>query len=421
MQVGDHTDILIAGAGQSGLSVSYFLKNHNIPHFVLEQDVIGASWQSQRWDSFKMNSPNQLNLLPGDSINGEHPEAFWTAHEFATRLNLYVTHHGLPVIEKTKVLSAEKSPDDPAFIVTVEENNHVKKIKARQLVVASGAQNHPKIPSHSNKVPSHIFQIHSSAYRNPTQLPKGATLVVGSATSGVQITEELLDAGRKVYLVTSPVGRIPRRYRGRDIMAWLAELQIFDKPASMAQPHELKMPAPLLSGIGEFGHTVSLQSLHKKGATIMGYLRDVDENKLEFEPNAADHIRFGDTFSTQFKSAVDQYVQSVGLPAAPPDNDEADTPDDDVLSATGQSQLSWSDHTITSIIWATGYGANYEWLKLPAFDPDGKPIHTDGKSIIPGLYFMGLHWQRKLKSSLIYGVCEDAEAIAQAILQHHDS
>jgi putative flavoprotein involved in K+ transport len=411
-------DVAVIGGGQAGLSTSYLLKKSNLNHIVFERGQIGDCWRSQRWDSFVLNSPNQFNLLPDEIPDYDHPEAFISGIQFADRLTRYANKYQLPVRENSKVSSVEKTNDGKYFSITVNQNGQTETWKSRQIVIASGGQTHPKIPSISKELPANITQLHSSEYRNPVQLPSGAVLVIGSATSGVQIAEDLIAANRKVYLATSAVARVPRRYRGRDVMAWMADMGFFDKPTAVAEQKEIEMEAPLMSGIGEFGHTISLQSLHKQGVVLLGYMDHVENNVFHFRNNLAENIAFGDMFSSQVKQGVDQFIAATGWPAGPPETDEADIPDESIMNTDPITRLDCSEKNITSIIWATGFTCDWSWVRLPVFNTHGLPIHSNGISPVNGVYVIGLPWLRNLKSSLIYGTADDAAEITKAIVQN---
>lgn len=241
-------DVVVVGGGQSGLSASYFLKQQGLQHIVLERGRIGASWRSQRWDSFKLNTANKLNVLPGDKYEGNDPDGFCTAAEYVSMLEAYVQRFQLPVIEDVTVTSIEKV--DGLFKITGNKTWY-----SQQVIIASGEQNEYKMPAFA----ASMHQLHAAQYRNAAQLPPGAVLVVGSAQSGVQIAEDLLENGRDVFLSTSMVPRVPGQYRGRDIMDWLVLMKFFD-----ATKEEVPFKPPLLTGIGKCRRTISLQSLAKK-------------------------------------------------------------------------------------------------------------------------------------------------------------
>lgn len=411
-------DVIIIGAGQAGLSTSYLLNKKNIEHIVFERDQIGSSW-TKRWDSFKLNSPNHTNVLPGEKADTTEPIRFFTGKEFVNHLHQYALKSELPVQENSTVTALTKSHLDSSFLIEVNHNGKTETWKAKQIVVASGGEVKPKLPSIRNLFPKNIYQIHSSEYRNPAQLPAGDVLIIGSATSGVQIAEDLSAANRNVYLSTSSVARLPRRYRGRDIMDWMTDLHFFEKPTSEAEDFELNMKAPLMSGVGDQGHTISLQSLEAKGVKLLGYLKHVENNKLIFENNLADHIAFGDGFSSQIKDGIEQLISGTQMQALPLEEDEADMPVQEISGREPILELDIIDNNIKTIIWATGFTSEFSWVNLDVFDERKKPIHHNGITSVQGLYFMGLPWQRNLKSSLIYGTAGDAEEVTEAVLKYH--
>src|SRR5215204_1655367 len=219
-------DVIVIGAGYSGCAASYHLKEHGLSHIIFERGKIGESWRSQRWDNFRFNSTNKLNILPGDDPEPANPDLFLSAPAFVSALENYVGSHQLPVVENSKVISIEKPGE--VFVASISCNNEVKKYFSKQVIIASGVANEIKIPALAKNISKDIKQLHTGEYKNAKQLPEGAILVVGGAQSGCQITEDLLDAGRKVYLSTSMVPRIPRWYRGKDIFYWVKEAGFYD-------------------------------------------------------------------------------------------------------------------------------------------------------------------------------------------------
>jgi putative flavoprotein involved in K+ transport len=403
-------DVIVVGGGYAGLSSSYYLKKQGLNHVVFERGKIGESWRSQRWDSFTLNSANKLVALPGKPYEGNNPDAFCLMPEFISSLEEYVSIFGLPVTENSKVISIEKPGE--FFNVTVSTNDHIQNYSCRQVIIASGVANEIKIPSFAKNVPGNIRQLHTSEYRNAKQLPGGSVLVVGSAQSGCQIAEDLADAGRKVYLSTSMVGRTPRWYRGKDIMDWLIDIKFFDARAEeIKDPTMLHMRAPQLTGTGDGRTTISLQSLAKKGIMILGKMENIDGQNVLFQPNAPMFVKFADEFSNKVKEMIEGFILKNQLPAPPPEKDEADIPDINAVCASSITSLNLYDNNIRSIIWSTGFNADFSYIKLPVFDSEGNPKHQDGVSIIPGLYFLGLPWLRIRKSVLLYGIKDDAEFI----------
>lgn len=407
-------DVIIVGAGHAGLSASYFLKKHGLDHIVFERGNIGESWRSQRWDSFMMNTADKLNVLPGSHYRGNAPEGFSPAADFVAGLEAYKAAFQLPVIENATVLSIEKPDEAGLFKVTVSVNGAVNTCRCRQVIVASGEMNGVKAPPFAGSISPHIMQLHTGEYRRPSQLPDGAVLVVGSAQSGCQITEDLIDGGRKVYLSTSMVPRVPGHYRGKDIMDWLVAMNFFNVPtAAVTDPATFRMRAPLLTGAGGLRRTISLQALARKGAVMLGKMKGAGPGTAFFQPDAAVNIRFGDDFSAKAKEMIDAFIVKNGIEAPAPDTDENDIPDAHLSAASSLSLLNLEECGIRSIIWATGFGADFSYLKTPVLDKEGIPLHQNGISTVAGLYFLGLHWLRSKKSGIIFGISDDAEFISR--------
>jgi putative flavoprotein involved in K+ transport len=265
-------------------------------------------------------------------------------------------------------------------------------------------------------VSPHIVQMHAGEYRHAGNLPEGAVLVVGSGQSGVQIAEDLLYSGKKVFLSTSMVARIPRRYRGKDVLDWFTIAGFMDQRVhEVDDPDILTMAQPQLSGMGPRGKSVSLQSLAAKGAVILGKAIHMEEDLVSLQPDAAAHIHFGDDYSQRVKGMIDEYIGKARIDAPAPEPDPDDAPDEHAQYASHETSLNLKEKGITAIIWSTGFTGDFSYIKLPVFDDYGHPQHQEGLTDIDGLYFLGLPWMRKRKSGLIYGIEEDAEFICRRI------
>jgi putative flavoprotein involved in K+ transport len=323
----------------------------------------------------------------------------------------------LPVKENYKVISIQKPGE--LFIVTVSSNDGVKNYLSRQVLIASGASNEIKIPSLAKSVSNDIRQFHTSEYKNAEQLPRGAVLVVGGAQSGIQITEDLVNAGRKVFFSTSMVGRIPRWYRGRDIFYWLKDIRFYDESAEeVKDPKLFDLRPPHVAGTGNGKESLSLQSLAKKGAVILGKLKNVESGTVFFEPNAADHIKFADEFSQKIKKMIDDYIIQNKMSAPPPHYDEPDIADVNASCACPITELDLRENNINTIIWSTGFDHDHSFIKLPVFDEKGKLIHKHGIPVYSGLYFLGHPWLRNRKSTILFGIIEDVDFVVDHICNY---
>jgi putative flavoprotein involved in K+ transport len=413
---GSILEVIVVGAGHAGLSLSYYLKHLGLEHMVFERGRIGESWRSQRWNSLTLNTVNRLNALPGSSHKIKKPEKFGTPLEFVNTLELYVSGFQLPVSENSNVLSVQKPTGSPYFIVTVShENEPPRTYNSWQVVIASGSLNQKTIPSFASAISADVQQIHSSEYKDPSQIQDGAILVVGSGQSGCQITEELLEAGRTVFFSTSKVPRVPRRYRGKDIMDWLIEAKYYEMRTNAVSDTEmLTMREPVLSGLGD-GHTISLQHLASKGAILTGTMKDGKDHDVLFEPNALEHVKYADDFSSNVKEMIDTFIRKIQQEIPEPEVDEADLFVELPDLVAPITSLNLPENNIKAIVWATGLKGDFDFIKLPVLDGEGVPKHDNGSTGVEGLYFIGLPWLRSRKSNLICGIKDDAGFISNKI------
>jgi putative flavoprotein involved in K+ transport len=402
-----HHHTVIVGGGQAGLGVSYYLAQKGIEHTVLERGNIGESWKTQRWDSFSLNTPNCFSGLPGDEDRMEDPGAFMSRDEFVDYLQDYAQRFGLPVQTGIAVTRIGNNGSN-----TYRVETSAGEMTADNVVIASGCQNRPKVPKVCSEIPASILQVHSGDYKRPDALPDGAVLIAGSGQSGVQIAEDLLEAGRKVYLATSKVGRVFRGLRGRDLLEWAVEIGFYDQAiGDLEDPRMAYMAQPQVSGT-RGGHTVSLQGLEKMGATLLGRLQGCTDGKLQFADNLAENIIFADEVSAKFRGMIEGYIAKQGIDAPSAEEDEADLPDPQPQDRKPPAELDPEEANITSLIWCTGFGGDFDWIDDIELDKKGVPVHENGVSSRQGLYFCGFPWLSKRKSGLVLGITEDAAYIA---------
>jgi len=231
--------------------------------------------------------------------------------------------------------------------------------------------------------------------------------------------EDLVAGGRTVYLASSKVGRVPRRYRGKDVFDWLTRMKYYDVlKDTVTDPNELTVTTPLVSGVGIRGHTVSLQSLHKQGVQILGRLKNIENDTIIFDTNAGEHVRCGDDFSENIKARIDDYILQSGIPADESEDNDPDQPDINASCAQLVSSVNCNDKNINTVIWTTGFTGDFSWIHLPVLTHDGEPIHHNGVSPVPGLYFIGFPWLRSRKSGILYGITDDAAFIVSEIMKY---
>ena len=398
-------DTLVVGGGQAGVAMSEHLSKCGVPHLVLERGRIAERWRSQRWDSLVANGPAWHDRFPGMEFPLTGADGFPSKEEVADYFAAYAKQINAPIRCGVEVKLAQRNVGRPGF--RVETSDGV--IEANSIVAATGPFQVPVIPA---LVPGdvHILQIHSSAYRNPGQLPKGAVLVVGAGSSGVQIADELQRAGRRVYLSVGPHDRPPRAYRGRDFCWWLGVLGKWD----------LETPGPgtehvtiAVSG-ARGGETIDFRRLAARGLTLVGMTKTYQDGVLTFAPDLAKNIARGDANLMSLLDEADAYVARNGLDLPEEPGLRRIEPDPECV-ANPLRELDLAEAGIATIIWATGFAVDYSWLKVDAFDEKGRPRHQRGVSTEPGIYFLGLPWQSRRGSSFIWGVWHDAKHVADRI------
>jgi putative flavoprotein involved in K+ transport len=404
-------ETVVIGAGQAGLIMSWHLQRAGRPHVVLDRrETLGGGWQD-RWDGFVLVGPNWTTALPGFPYEGPDPDAFMARDAVAARMRAYAEVIGAPVQLSTAVtrLSTERAAGRR---FRLETSNGP--IDADEVIVATGAFHRPKIPAAAAGFPARIAQVHSHAYRSVGRLPPGGVLIVGSGQTGVQLAEELRDAGRDVVLSVGRCGRYPRRYRGHDIFRWIRLLaeqgpergtplptvdQLADRRLRFAcNPH--------LSGHAG-GHDANLRQMAVDGVRLVGRFVEASGERVTFAPDLGSNLSYADAyFDDAFRPLIDAFVERSGIVV---------TEDDRAWPAHEPPEVTELDlrrADISTVLWTTGYAPDYDWLELPILDEFGVPRQTRGISEVPGLTFIGLLWQHNRASANLAGVALDAEYLA---------
>jgi len=398
-------DTLVVGGGQAGLAMSEHLSKCGVPHLVLERHRIAERWRSERWDSLVANGPAWHDRFPGMEFADIHPDGFAPKEKVADYFVAYARQIAAPIRCGVEVKLVQRNAGRPGFRIETSDGP----IEANNVVAATGPFQRPVMPA---LVPENdcLFQIHSSAYRNPGQLPEGAVLVVGAGSSGVQIADELLRAGKRVYLSVGPHDRPPRAYRGRDFCWWLGVLGKWD--AETPGPGTEHVTIAVSGARG--GETIDFRRLAAQGMTLVGRTTSYEDGRMSFAGDLAESVARGDANYISLLNEADAYVARSGLdlPAEP---DARKIGPDPACMTDPILELDLAEAGVTSIIWATGFAADYSWLKVDAFDEKGRPRHQRGVSVQPGIYFLGLPWQSRRGSSFIWGVWHDAKHLADRI------
>jgi putative flavoprotein involved in K+ transport len=402
----ERIETVIVGGGQAGLATSYWLRQLGREHVVLERAPQPAPVWTHRWDSFTMVTPNAALRMPGATYEGNDPDGFLTRAEIAGYFEAYVVRFALPVRCDTTVTAVEPAGERGYRVRTTAGD-----LLAENVVIATGFHQMPKIPAMASALPGDIAQLHTDAYRNPASLPEGAVLVVGSAMSGCQIAEELYQAGRRVYLATGATGRVPRRYRGRDIIDWLEQIGFFELTLEQMPPGSTRFDSiPHVSGANG-GHTLNLHQFARDGVTLLGRLRGFEGASAIFAPNLHENLASADGFEAMVLGMIDGYIDAHGLNIP---TDELPVLRDG-FDAPIVERVDLSAAGIRTVIWATGYAIDYSLVKLPVHDADGFPIQDRGVTRYPGLYFAGMPWMPSESSGFLIGIDRATKHIAAHI------
>jgi putative flavoprotein involved in K+ transport len=402
----DKIDTVIVGGGQAGLAISYYLKREGREHVVLEQaPAVANAWRNQRWDSFTLVTPNFQVRMPGAEYSGKDPFGFLSRAEVVKYFDDYVETFELPVLCGLAVTSVEKS--QRGYLIRTSGGNY----RAANVVIATGLFQSPKIPEFSSAVSSRILQIHSMDYRNPSLVPPGPVIVVGTGQSGVQIAEELYQSGRKVYLSIGSAGRVPRRYRGRDINEWLTHMGVFDtRVDELKSPRAKFAPHSQISGKNG-GSSLNLHQFARDGVVLLGHVHGVRDNRLVLATDMKAMLAKVDQFEVDTLRRVDDYIDRMGLDAptevVPQLRDGYEQAEIDTLDLNAAE--------VRTIVWATGYNFDFSLVRLPVADADGYPIQKRGVTEHDGLYFLGLPWLHNRRSGILFGVGDDAAYVAAHI------
>jgi putative flavoprotein involved in K+ transport len=412
MDLPPRTDTAIVGAGHSGLAMSRLLSLAGRDHVVIERrETLGGGWQD-RWDAFRLVSPNWTTALPGQPYEGSEPDAFMPRDSIVATVRHYAETVGAPVVTGTRVRHVTPRAGG-GFDLETDRGP----LEADRVVVATGAFHVPRIPEVAAALPARITTLHSHAYRRESDLPAGAVLVVGSAQTGCQLAEELQDAGREVYLSVGSAGRVPRRYRGRDIFRWLGALAVRGPSVGVALPTLDQLPSPQarfngnpsLSG-HKGGHSTDLRAMAESGITLVGRIDAVDGERLRLAPGLNSTLdRIGAFFGERFQPIIDKFIDLAGEDAQPDDNvwSTFQPPDPETLDL-GRAGIS-------TVLWTSGFRPDYGWIEAPVTDQMGLPRTNHGASDVPGLFFVGALWQTNQASATLFGPQVDGRHVADAM------
>jgi putative flavoprotein involved in K+ transport len=405
-----HYPVVIVGAGQAGLSLSYYLNQADIDHLIVEKRSPVHTWRTQRWDSFSLVTPNWQCDLPGWPYKGDDPHGFMLKDQINEWLKGFVEMVDPPVLNNTEVLKVKKIEVKNYFEVKTTHGDFT----ANQVVIASGGYLKPIIPRFAERFPQSMAQIHSAQYSNPNKLPNGPVLVVGSGQSGSQIAEDLHLAGRKVFLATGDAPRCARFYRGKDVVDWLAEMNYYEMPVTSH---------PLKEGVRDNtnhyvtgrdgGRDIDLRKFALEGMELFGLMTGLVGEELTFMPNLKNNLDHADAIFNGINASIDKFIESKHIKAPPASVYEP------VWTPTEErTKLNYKDAGIKSIVWCIGFSPDFTFVDSPVFNGKGEPVHTRGITNEKGLYFLGLPWLHTWGSGRFSGVARDAKYLHHSIVQN---
>jgi len=397
-------DVVVIGAGHSGLAMSHALSSRSIEHVVLERGEVAHSWRTERWDSLRLLTPNWMSRLPGHRYRGDDPDGYMTVSEVVDFVAGYARRITAPVVTQTTVTRVE--PEADGYRVTTDRGAWL----CRALVLATGAFNVPVIPRVAEGVPTGVAQVTAQDYRNPARLEQGGVLVVGASATGLQLAQEIHRSGRSVTLAVGEHVRMPRSYRGRDIQWWMLASGVLDQRIEDTDDpvRARRVPSPQLVGTPERA-TLDLNALKAQGIDIVGRLAGIRDGKAQFSGSLRNVCALADLKMNRLLKLFDEWAERTGIGnEIGPVERHSDT---DVGAAPALGVKLGSD--VRTIVWATGFRPDYSWLDVPSvLDRRGQLKHDRGIGDAPGLYVLGLPYLRRRKSSFIHGAEDDVRELS---------
>ena len=401
---------VIIGAGQAGLAISRCLAERGVEHVTLERSRVAERWRSERWDSLRLLTPNWMSRLPGYSYQGPDPDGYMTMPEVVDYLEDYAESSRVPLETQTDVRRVSATVD--GYFVETSRGNW----RARNVVIATGYCDRPAVPPMAHQLPRHIHQLSPTAYRSPDLLAHGGVLIVGAAASGIQLADEIADSGRRVVLSVGRHTRMPRRYRGRDILWWLDRMGVLDETTGDVFDLEASRGQPALQLVGrpDFA-TIDLGRLAAKGVRMTGRALGAEGGRVHFDQDLIATTTAADVKLVGLESRIDAFIDELGLShdEAPPEDFAPLWPR--FFDASAPICLDLESEDIRTVIWATGFRRAYPWLAVPVLDRYGEIRHDRGITPAPGLYVLGMQFQHRRKSAFIDGVGDDAAFLARHI------
>lgn len=401
-----HVDTVIIGGGQAGLALSRSLRDRGVEHVVLERGRVGERWRSERWDSLTLLTPRWQSRLPGWEYEGPDPDGYMSRTEVIDYLERYAASFDAPIEDGVTVTAVHRI--DARFVVATDAGAW----HAERVVVATGDCDAPRVPEFAPGLSKDVRQVVPGRYRSPDELPDGGVLVVGAASTGVQLAAEIHASGRPVTLSVAQHTRLPRTYRGRDIVWWLDRMGVFDERADEAADIEASRRQPSLQLIGTPDRrTLDLGVLMSSGVRLVGRAGAADGTRVRFADDLLETLVAADVKLARLRMRIDAFADAGALALM-----YEPEPFERIEAPSAPTALDLRAEGIRSVVWATGYRRLYPWLHVPVLDRHGEIRHEGGVTPVPGLYVMGLRFLRRRNSSFIDGQAKDAPEIAEHIV-----
>jgi putative flavoprotein involved in K+ transport len=403
-------ETVVIGGGQAGLAMSRCLGDRGIDHVVLERGRVAERWRGERWDSLRLLTPRWQSRLPGFRYEGDEPHGYMTMTEVVDYLEAYGRSFAAPVEERATVLSVK--PAGRGYRVDTDRGVW----EASSVVIATGHCDVPLVPGMAARLPADVFQLVPTRYRNPGELPPGGVLVVGAAASGVQLADEIRASGRSVTLAVGRHTRLPREYRGRDILWWLDAMGVLDEAVDEVFDVAISRSQPSLQLVGRPDRsTLDLPTLQARGVRLVGRAVGVEGSRVCFADDLVAHTVAADARLARLIQRIDVYAARTGLDAEAGPR-EPFRPF--LWPAPAPTEVDIRAEGIATVIWATGFRRQYPWLEVPVLDQRGEIRHEGGVTSSPGLFVIGLYFLRRRNSSFIDGVGRDAMDLAGQVAGH---
>jgi putative flavoprotein involved in K+ transport len=405
-------DVVVIGAGHSGLAMSHCLSERSIEHVVLERGDVANSWRHERWDSLRLLTPNWQTRLPGYGYTGDNPDGFMSMAEVVDFIAGYADRIGAPVVTNAAVNAVTQVPQ--GYRVASDAGQWT----CRAIVLASGGFNTPLVPKLANELPAAVATYTTQEYRNPQQIDAGGVLVVGASATGLQLAHEIHTSGRPVTLAVGEHIRLPRVYRGLDIQWWMDAVGILDERWDEVDDiiRARRIPSPQLVGTDERA-TLDINVLTDLGVRIVGRFVGLNGVRAQFSGSLRNHCKMADLKLNRLLGEIDDWAQQSGKSSEvePPERYDPTRVED-----SPPLELDLRKEDIRSVVWATGFRPDYSWLKLPVLDHKGLIRHDGGVADAPGVYVLGLTFLRRRKSSFIHGAEDDARDLTAHLAAHLD-